>query len=240
MQLYAGTSGYAYDFWKGSFYPEDIDAGDMLTAYADKLNTVEINNTFYRIPKPDVVRRWSDAVPEGFRFVIKASRRITHQSRLSGCEDTVSYMYSVLEPLEDKLGAVLFQLPPFLRKDVERMRAFADMLPDESRAVVEFRHASWFDDEVYELLRQREISMCVGDYEGKTSQLIEGGRTPLVPTASLGYLRLREAEYSEDELRGWVDTIRERWPVAYVFFKHEETAPSHAMTLARLSEASET
>ena len=237
MRVYAGTSGYAYDFWKGGFYPEEIDNADMLTAYGRRLDTVEINNTFYRIPKPEVVQRWAQAVPSDFRFVIKASRRITHQGRLAGCEDTVQYMYSVLEHLGDKLGAVLFQLPPFLRKDLERLRAFADMLPDNAKPVVEFRHASWFDDDVYALLRERSITMCVGDYEGKTSRIIEGGRTPLVATTSMGYMRLREAEYPPQELQQWYDTIRERWSEAFVFFKHEQTAPQHAMSLKRLGEA---
>jgi uncharacterized protein YecE (DUF72 family) len=229
--LRAGTSGYAYDFWKEGFYPPDINAPDMLGHYAARLPAVEINNTFYRIPKAETVQHWREAVPGNFRFAIKASRRITHHNRLADCEDTLRYMYSVLEPLQDTLGAVLFQLPPFLRLDVDRLRRFLDLLPPDARAVIEFRHDSWFTDAVYEELRGRGVAMCVGDYEGKPSRSIEGGRTPWVATSDAGYLRLRDESYDDAALTQWQARIKATWPTAFVFFKHEATAPQHAARL---------
>lgn len=225
MPTYVGTSGFAYDFWKGDVYPDDVKAPDMLEHYARMANTVEINNTFYRMPKPEVVARWAASVPDDFRFVIKASRRITHSSKLEDA-GSVEYLFKVLEPLGDKLGAVLFQCPPFLRKSIERLTRFLAMLPPQARCAIEFRNVSWFDEEVYACLREHGASMCIGDYEGKLSKVIVDGQTPLVATAPWGYLRLREEAYDDAALQHWLDEIRARWSDCYVFFKHEETAPT--------------
>ena len=227
MKAYVGTSGFAYDFWKGDFYPEKISSAQMLEFYGGQFNTVELNNTFYRMPKTEVVQRWADAVPADFRFVIKASRRITHVARLGDTDDSVEYLFSKLEPLGDRLGAVLFQCPPNLRKDLPRLEGFLARLPQGARCVLEFRHDSWFSDDVYAALRKSEVALCIGDYEGAKSNVIKGGQTPIVATASYGYLRLREEDYDEPGLRKWVDTIQGKWDEAYVFFKHEETAPTN-------------
>lgn len=226
MQLLVGTSGFAYDFWKGSFYPEDIDGADMLAFYAGRFSTVEINNTFYRMPKTEVVERWAAAVPEHFRFAIKASQRITHKARLEDCQDSIDYLYARLEPLGDKLGAVLFQCPPYLRKSAGRLERFIAMLPTHARAVLEFRHDSWFDDEIYTALRQAGVAMCIGDYEGKQAGGLEGGQTPFVATAPWGYVRLRDESYDDAVLATWRERLVSTWPGAYVFFKHEPTAPA--------------
>ena len=166
MRWLAGTSGYSYKEWKGSFYPDDTAANAMLGYYASRLPAVEINNTFYRMPRSSVLATWRDAVPEDFRFAIKASRQITHRSRLADCEDSVAYLATRLEALGDKLGCVLFQLPPYLRKDIERLDAFLALWPDDYPAAVEFRHASWFDDETAETLASHGAALCVSE-DGK-------------------------------------------------------------------------
>ena len=218
MDLRIGSSGFSYDFWKGGFYPADLDSEDMLAFYATRFSTVEINNTFYRMPKTEVLQRWADAVPETFRFAIKASRRITHESRLKDTADNVGYLYRQLEALGDKLGCVLFQCPPHLRKNLERLRAFLETLPAQGRAVMEFRHASWFDDEIFEVLASHRVALCASDEDRPDP--------PLQATADHGYLRLREPEYQEEALSEWRDRLAAVWPAAYVFFKHEETAPA--------------
>lgn len=218
VDLRVGSSGFSYDFWKGSFYPADIDGDAMLAYYAERFTTVEINNTFYRMPKTEVLRRWADAVPAGFRFSIKASRRITHESRLEGTSDNVNYLFRQLEALGDKLGCVLFQCPGNLRKNLDRLEGFLATLPAGSPSVMEFRHASWFVDEVYERLAARFIGLCASDEDGNDPALRA--------TGGFGYLRLREAEYDEAALLGWRDRLAAVWPSAYVFFKHEETAPA--------------
>lgn len=220
MDTYVGTSGYSYDFWKGTFYPETIKPAEMLAFYARRFRTVEINNTFYRMPKTEVVSRWAEAVPAQFRFVIKASRRITHRKRLRECEDDVAYLYSVLEPLGDKLGATLFQCPPYLRKDVTRLREFLSCLPSHARPVLEFRHDSWFCDEVFDALREHDCVLCIADYEDDREQ------TPWLATASWGMLRLRAESYTDAALASWAERMQEHWDTAYVFFKHEQTAPN--------------
>lgn len=235
MNVLIGTSGYAYKFWKGNFYPDKIKAADMLAYYAEHFGTVEINNTFYRMPKADVVKRWADATPDDFRFVIKASRQITHNSRLRpSCSDALEFLLSSLEVLGDKLGAILFQCPPYLQKDVQRLRVFLALLPDPSRAVMEFRHDSWFDEEVYALLRETGTPMCIGDYEGERSKITDG-QTPIKKTAPWGYLRLRESEYDDAALQHWLGVMREHWSKTFVFFKHEENGPGLVRRLAALA-----
>ncbi len=218
MEVFAGSSGFSYDFWKGSFYPADIKSQDMLAFYAAAFPAVEINNTFYRMPNAAVLRRWYEVVPATFRFVIKASRRITHVSRLGDVGDNLSYLYRQLEALGEKCGAVLFQCPPNLRMDIERLRGFLAALPGDARAVLEFRHTSWFCDEVFDALKAYRACLCMSDEDRPDP--------PLVPTADFGYLRLRAAEYDHPSLLAWRDQLAAHWPRVYVFFKHEETAPS--------------
>jgi uncharacterized protein YecE (DUF72 family) len=232
MRLLAGTSGYSYKEWKGGFYPDDLPATRMLSHYSGRLPTVEINNTFYRMPTRKLLVQWQDQVPEEFVFVIKASRRITHDKRLKEVGDPVAYLLEVTSELGPRLGPLLFQLPPHLRKDVSRLRDFLALLPRERRFVIEFRHESWLDDEVHGLLRDHGVALCVNDGVDEDK---EGGETPLVPTAGFGYLRLRRDAYTEDELASWVARIRDQgWSEAFVFFKHETTGPTLALDLLRI------
>ncbi len=188
----------------------------MLSFYASRLGSVEINNTFYRMPKMDLLERWRDAVPDTFRFALKASRRITHQQRLKDAGDSVDYLFRTAEVLGERLGPFLFQLPPYLRRDLDRLAGFLGLLPDGMRAAFEFRHASWFDDEVFTLLADAGASLCIADAGGDHD-------APLVATADFGYLRLRREDYDETALRAWADRIRRQpWRETYVFFKHED------------------
>jgi uncharacterized protein YecE (DUF72 family) len=224
--LLAGASGYAFKEWQGSFYPDKIKAADMLAWYAQRLPTVEINNTFYRMPKPAVLENWAQATPPDFRFAIKASRRITHDARIKAdAADSVAYLYRMLVSLGDKLGAVLFQLPPNLKKDLPRLEAFLKMLPDNHRAAFEFRNESWFDEEVYALLRQANAALVLSERE-------DNAPPPLVETAPWGYLRLRLEEYSGDELQRWAARVGATgWRETFAYFMHEPTAPGYARAL---------
>jgi len=164
VKITAGTSGYAFKEWKGTFYPADIKSDGMLAFYATRFPTVEINNTFYRMPRENVLLDWAAAVPDGFRFAIKASQRITHHARLKpDCADLVGYLVKATAVLADHLGPILFQLPPNMKKDADRLRAFLDLLPPDRRFVIEFRHASWFEDDIFEALRARDVAMCVAE-----------------------------------------------------------------------------
>jgi uncharacterized protein YecE (DUF72 family) len=216
MKLYVGTSGYSYKEWKGSFYPEDLPAKQMLRYYGERFGTVEINNSFYQMPKAAVLESWAAEVPESFKFVLKAPQRITHFQRLKDSGDTASYFIQVSSVLNQRLGGLLFQLPPNLKKDLPRLRDFLTALPTRPRTAWEFRHASWFDDETFALLRERNAALCIAEAE-------DGVEVPFVSTANWGYLRLRMPEYSDAQLKNWVDKVRgERWEEAYVFFKHED------------------
>lgn len=215
MRVFVGTSGYSYKEWKGNFYPKDLPEKNMLPFYAERFQTVEINNTFYRMPSETVLSRWAEEVPEGFAFALKAPRRITHEMRLKDAEDAVSYFLKTASVLGKKLGPILFQLPPFSKKDLPRLRDFLSLLPRERRAAFEFRHVSWFDHEVYQALGSQGAALCLAETDEDD--------TPLISTATWGYLRLRRKEYGERELHAWADRIRDqRWDDAFVFFKHEE------------------
>lgn len=230
--LLAGASGYAFKEWKGSFYPEDLRADGMLAFYAARLPSVEINNTFYAMPKATVLAHWAETTPAAFRFSIKASRRITHDARLKAdaAADSVAYLYRQLEALGDKRAAVLFQLPPFLKKDLPRLTDFLHLLPPDHRAAFEFRHESWFDDAVYALLAQAGAALCVSERE-------DGSPPPLVATTSWGYLRLRLERYTDDDLAQWAQRIAQAGCAqACVYFMHEPTAPGYAQALLRLAE----
>lgn len=227
MKILVGTSGWSYKEWKGSFYPADLPADDMLRHYGTRLPTVEINNSFYRIPKEKVLLDWAAQVPAEFRFVLKASRRITHINRLADADDTLGYFLRTVNVLGEKLGPTLFQCPPSLRKDMGRLRDFLAKVPRTWRAALEFRHQSWFDDEVYQALRAHDIAL-VGVDEDE-------GATPLVPTASWGYLRLRKTEYGDDELKGWAERIGgQPWQEAFVFLKHDEDSPAGPAAATKL------
>jgi uncharacterized protein YecE (DUF72 family) len=194
----------------------------MLSFYAGKFGTVEINNTFYRMPSERVLVQWAEQVPDGFRFVLKASRRITHMQRLKNVEDPLSYLINNASLLGSKLGAMLFQLPPNMKKNLERLTTFLALLPDGWPAALEFRHDSWFDDEVYDALRSSGAALCVAD----TAE----GETPLVATGTRGYLRLRRESYDDNALRGWGERIASQpWEEAFVFFKHEDEGAGPAL-----------
>jgi uncharacterized protein YecE (DUF72 family) len=218
MRIAVGTSGYSYKEWKGSFYPDDLPASKMLPFYASRFDTVEINNSFYRMPEAKTVAKWAGEVPDGFTFVLKAPQRITHQKKLIDASDDVRYLFEVAAELGPKLGPVLFQLPPFLKKDATRLREFVARLPQEQKIGFEFRHASWFDEEIYAILRERDVALCAADTDE-----VPDPEQVLVPTASWGYLRLRRTEYAGDELQKWAERVeRQPWSAAYVFFKHED------------------
>jgi uncharacterized protein YecE (DUF72 family) len=216
LKLHVGTSGYSYKEWKGSFYPEKLPAKDMLRYYGERFDTVEINNTFYRMPKTAVVEAWASEVPAGFQFVLKASQRITHILRLKDVDEPVSILLKVAGALGERLGPLLFQLPPNMKKDVQRLRDLLALIPRHQRVTLEFRHASWFDDEVFDVLREHAATLCIAEAEGDLA-------VPLVSTADWGYLRLRLPEYTDAELSAWLQRLREQpWQEAYVFFKHED------------------
>ncbi len=232
-RLLVGASGYSYKEWKGNFYPETMKPDAMLAFYAQRLPSVEINNTFYQMPKAPVLEQWAQAVPDGFRFAIKASRRITHDARLKAdaAADSVAYLCRALETLGPKRGPVLFQLPPFLKKDLPRLTDFLQVLPAGHHAAFEFRNDSWFDDDVYAALKSADASLVLSERE-------DDKPPPLVETAPSGYLRLRLEEYSEEDLAQWARRLADTaWQDAHVYFMHEPTAPPYAETLLRLAKA---
>lgn len=216
MKLLAGTSGYAFKEWKGGFYPADLKDDGMLGYYAGKFPTVEINNTFYRLPKEKVLLDWASQVPDPFTFAIKASQRITHHARLGPASlDAVEFLMRNVGSLGSRLGPVLFQLPPNLKKDLDRLRVFLDMLPLHGRFTIEFRHPSWYEDDVLDVLRARDVALCITDQPEFAS--------PVVATASWGYARLHKPDYDEAALQAWAARLKvQSWNEAYVFFKHDE------------------
>lgn len=216
MNLYVGTSGYSYKEWKGPFYPEDLPDKQMLRFYGERFRSVEINNTFYRMPKPSMLEAWANEVPADFKFVLKAPQQITHIKRLKEAGDSVAYFLKVAAVLNDRLGPLLFQLPPYLKKDASRLRDFLALLPRERRTAFEFRHESWLDDETFGLLRDHHVALCIAEAE-------DGVDVPFLSTANWGYLRLRRPDYGDAELKAWVDKVRQaNWSDAFIFFKHED------------------
>ncbi len=222
MRVLTGTSGYSYKEWKGLFYPEDLPADGMLRYYAERLSAVEINNTFYRMPKAEILSRWAEQVPDRFRFALKASQQITHRQRLKESAEAVAYFFRVAATLGDRLGPVLFQLPPNFRKDLPRLTSFLEVLPPASRCAFEFRHESWFSDEVFDALKARGCALCLAEDEELA--------TPFVATAGWGYLRLRRQDYGEQDLAERAARLSAQpWEEAYVFFKHEEGGKGPAL-----------
>jgi uncharacterized protein YecE (DUF72 family) len=230
MYLYVGTSGYSYPQWKGPFYPQDLPSKRMLHYYGEHFRAVEINNTFYRMPKVAVLEGWAAEVPADFRFVLKAPQRITHMQRLKEAHESVSYLLDVAGVLHERLGPLLFQLPPDFKKNVPRLREFLALLPKPRRAAFEFRHQSWFDEEVFGLLRDHQAALCIAQAENDLE-------VPFVSTADWGYLRLRRPDYGETDLKKWAEQVGgQDWRDAFVFFKHEEEGkgPQLAATFLRL------
>jgi uncharacterized protein YecE (DUF72 family) len=231
MTLYVGTSGYSYKEWKGSFYPEKISPKDMLGHYASRLHAVELNNTFYRMPKPEMIESWKSQVPENFRFSVKAPQTITHFRRLKDAAPQTRIMLKTVAALDQRLGAVIFRLPEDMKKDVKRLESFLKVLPIDTPAVFDFRHPTWFDDEVVELLRSQKRVFCVSDIE-------ELPESYSYKTADWGYVRLRRERYTQAELVRWVKRIKaQKWKDTYVFFKHEDegTGPTLAAQFVALS-----
>jgi uncharacterized protein YecE (DUF72 family) len=223
-----GTSGYDYPEWRGAFYPDDLPAGRRLTYYAGVLATVEINYTYYRLPGAATVAGWVAATPPGFRFAVKASKRITHDRRLRDVGEPLAALLDRVRALGERLGPVLFQLPPNFRKDAPLLGELLARLPRAVRVALEFRHPSWLDDEVYALLRAHGAALCVAD--------TETGTTPLLATADFGYLRLRDEGYDDAALDRWAAALAQpAWREAYVFFKHESAG--QAPRLARRLQA---
>jgi uncharacterized protein YecE (DUF72 family) len=224
MQVLVGTSGYGYKEWKGTFYPAKIKAADMLAYYAERLATVEINNTFYRMPKRELLEKWRDDVPDGFVFVLKAPQRITHVRRLKAeAAEDVAFVVETSAALGAKRGPFLFQTPPAFRKETERLREFLSFLPEDVRAAFEFRHESWEDEEVRAALAEKGAALCVADVD-------EAEPPSIVATGRFGYLRLRRADYDAAALARWADRLlAQPWDEAFVFFKHEDEGRGPAL-----------
>lgn len=221
MAIWVGTSGYNYPEWRGSFYPEKFPTAKMLPYYAARFSTVEVNYTFYRMPNAKTIANWNAETPAGFVFTLKASRKITHDARLKDVDENLRYFLDTAGALGSKLGPILFQLPPYFRKNpdhLDRLKGVLALLPDGLRPVFEFRHESWFGDEVYDALKSRNAALCIADNEN--------GTTPEVATADFGYFRLRDEGYTSDDLRKWAETVRRLgagWRDAFIYFKHEES-----------------
>lgn len=216
MRLHVGTSGFSYKEWKGSFYPEDLPDKRMLGYYAERLDAVEINNTFYRMPTRRLLEGWAEQVPETFTFALKTPRRITHQKKLASVGDDMSYLLETTAVLGSRLGPLLVQLPPYLKKDVELLREFVTLIPEGARAAIEFRSSSWLDEAVYEALSGGGVALVVSDMDDKPEP-------PVVRTAPFGYARLRRALYDDQALAAWAERFDgASWDEAFVFFKHEE------------------
>jgi uncharacterized protein YecE (DUF72 family) len=216
VTVHVGTSGYNYEAWRGSFYPEDLSAKKMLSYYAGQFDTVEINYSFYRKPTPKILQGWAAQVPDRFRFALKAWQRITHQKRLRETDELVASFAEVARELGPRLAPVLYQLPPNLKADVPLLRGFLGQLPRDIRAAFEFRHDSWFSDATYAALRDAGAALCIAESEDLA--------TPPERTADFGYFRLRRLDYDEPALRKWAEQVRQYSGDVFVYFKHEDEA----------------
>ena len=215
MELFVGTSGYSYKEWKGPFYPEDLPDKEMLNYYSSQLPAVEINNTFYRLPSAKMLENWQEQVPESFRFVLKASRKITHFKKLKETDEETNYLFNTAATLGEQLGVILIQLPPYLRKDIDLLQNFLKLIPD-GKATFEFRHDSWFEEDVFESLRSKNCAL-------NFSEMGEDSEIKIVSTADWGYLRLRRMGYNDKALKDWLQRVQgQDWQKVYVFFKHED------------------
>jgi uncharacterized protein YecE (DUF72 family) len=227
MTVLVGTSGFAFKEWKGPFYPEDLKDDAMLGYYSGRYPTVEINNTFYRLPKEHVLQDWGRQVPDAFTFSIKASQRITHYARLKpDSASALEFLLGNTSTLGGKLGPILFQLPPNMQKNLERLQGFLALLPRDRRFTIEFRHESWFDEDVFAALRDHDIALCVSESEEFTGVN--------VATASWGYVRLHRQDYNDDMLAEWRQRVAAQpWKDAYVFFKHDYIDGSGPLAVER-------
>jgi uncharacterized protein YecE (DUF72 family) len=216
VRLLAGTSGFAFKEWKGVFYPPDLGDDAWLGYYASRFPTVEINNTFYRLPKENVLREWATQVPEQFTFAIKASMRITHYARLKpDAAVPLDFLLRNTAAMADRMGPILFQLPPNMEKDLQRLKGFLGLLPPRRRFTMEFRHDSWFDEDVFAALREHDVALCVAEQEDF--------KCPVQATASWGYLRLHRLDYDAAALGEWARCLSAQpWSDTYVYFKHDE------------------
>ncbi len=218
MKFYVGTSGYSYKEWTGTFYPPKLPAKRMLSYYGEHFRTVEINYTFKRLPTAAVLQTWADAVPADFQFALKAPEQITHRKRLKDVDNVVAMFLEVAGQLQERLGPLLFQLPPTFKKDASRLSTFLKSLPHRRRVAFEFRHASWFDDEVFGLLRDHRVALCIAAEKDEL-------HVPFVATTDWGCLRLRRPDYDDAALQKWLKQIRQQaWQDVFVFFKHEDEA----------------
>lgn len=228
MRVVAGTSGFAYKEWRGSFYPEGMKEEAMLPFYSARFRTVEMNNTFYRLPNEKTLLHWAGQVPPDFTFALKASRSITHMKRLKDAADPTAYLFRITAHLGERRGPILFGLPPNLKKDLDRLRAFLDLVPAGPRVAIDFRHESWRDGDVFDELRARGIALCISHGDDD--------ETPFVATAPWGYLRLRREAYADGELDAWAERIRSQpWTDASVYFKHEDAGVGPALATAFLA-----
>jgi uncharacterized protein YecE (DUF72 family) len=230
MQFLVGTSGYSYKQWKGSFYPKDLPQADMLSFYARHFSAVEINGSFYRLPTAESVKAWAKQVPEGFQFVLKSPQTITHFKRLNEPKIALEPFLKVAAHLKEHQGPLYFQLPGNFKKDLPRLEAFLAALKKAPPITFEFRHASWFDEETFALLRAHGCALCINDSE-------DSPFTEIMSTADWGYLRLRRGDYTDKELAAWLKKVRaQSWTHAYIFFMHEDTGtgPKFASRLLKL------
>jgi len=229
MSTFVGTSGYNYPEWRGSFYPDKFPTSKMLAYYAERFDSVEVNYTFYRVPTPSLLEGWSKGTPDRFTFTLKAPRRITHDAKLRHCEELTRTFCQTAATLGHKLGVLLFQLPPTFKRDDAALTQFVELLPDGTRAAFEFRHPSWHDEAVFDVLRQRDIALCIADTEKMS--------TPLVATATYIYFRLRDEGYQPADIERWAETIRGTSGDrdAYVYFKHEEEGKGPAFAKLLIS-----
>jgi uncharacterized protein YecE (DUF72 family) len=229
-RVFVGTSGYNYPEWRGTFYPEKFSTDKMLAYYAERFPTVEINYTFYRLPTEKILSGWAAGTPEHFTFTLKAPRRITHDAKLERCEDITQAFCKTAQTLGSKLAVLLFQLPPTYKKNIEALRRFSELMPEGTRAAFEFRHPSWFDADVFDILRARNLALCVADSEKLSA--------PVEVTADYAYFRLRDEGYQQADIERWAGVIKGLTEVksAYVYFKHEEQGlgPEFAKRLTAL------
>ncbi len=233
MEIHVGTSGYAYKEWKGKFYPEKISPKEMLRFYSGRLNTVEINNTFYHMPTESVLTSWAEQVPADFVFALKAPQVITHLKQLRNVSAETEYLFRTLSVLDRKLGPVLFQFPKSFRANQAALQDFLGLIPGGIACAFEFRNPSWLDDAILDLLREKGSSLCIADADENPAKEIIG-------TAPWGYLRLRRSDYTDADLSEWLERIlSQKWKEAFVFFKHEDEArgPEVAVRFRELSDS---
>jgi uncharacterized protein YecE (DUF72 family) len=230
MKIYVGTSGFAHKEWKGKFYPEKISPKDMLRFYAERLNTVEINNTFYHMPKESVLTSWAGKVPDDFVFALKAPQVITHMKQLRNVFEQTEYLFRSLSVLDRKLGPILFQFPKSFHADRPALEDFLPLIPGTASCAFDFRSSTWLEGGILDLLRERGCSWCIEDTD-------ENPVEKMISTAPWGYLRLRRSDYTDADLSQWAERVlSQKWESAFVFFKHEDEAkgPEIAMRFHEL------